>query len=80
MDSQLESEDWSRGWAHSKDGRPECWGTYLTPELDVVRLYRGKYNRCRFYDEAGTQHEAEQTNVIPAMVGAMEVLGWVPLD
>lgn len=76
----LWDDDWSGGWARRRpDGAPETWGEFYAAGHGVVRLYRGKYNRCRFYDRHGCQVEGEQSNVYPAIAGALEVMGWAAL-
>jgi hypothetical protein len=44
------------------------WGTYVTDDGATVTMERGRYNRVRFYDEAGEQHGPEHSNVAPAVV------------
>lgn len=70
------SDDWSQGWARrTDDGSREKWGTYRTDKGALVRMYRGPYNRVRFYDATGTQHGVEQSNVAPGLAFVM-AHGW----
>lgn len=71
MADQIE-HDWSGGWARRDVmGVPEFWGFWQTPEGKILRAYRGRHNRVRFYDGNGRQVGPEQRNVAPAFAYAV---------
>jgi len=71
----LTERDWSKGFARQDEHGPEHWGTWVTPRGTVVRAYRGKRNRVRFYRADGRTCGVEQSNVAPAHAYAM-AHGW----